>query len=305
MSPYPCSSTGDAPTSPEDETPRTSAEFPIAVPARASPRRTGIIQRVRLVTYNVNSIGARLPRLLALLDRYHPDVVCLQETKVSAESFPHLPLAGAGYRAIDHSGGRWAGVAVLVRDDHESAEAWSGLPGEAAPDEARWVEATVDGVKVVSVYVPNGQAVGTTAFAQKLVFLEAMAERAQALASMPAVICGDMNVCPSDLDVWNPREVHGSTHVTTEERSRLEAVLDTGFVDAYRRLHPDEPGFTWWDYRAGHFHKGYGLRIDLALASRPIAERLVSAQVERDFRKASTVPESKPSDHAPLIIDFG
>jgi exodeoxyribonuclease III len=259
---------------------------------------------VRLITYNVNSIGARLPRLLALLDRYRPDVVCIQETKVSTEGFPHLPLQAAGYRAVDHSGGRWAGVAVLVRDDHDPADSSIGLAGEAAPDEARWVETEVAGVRVISTYVPNGQAIGTEPFAQKLVFLDAMAERAGQLASTPAVIAGDLNVCPSDLDVWDPELVHGSTHISPDERHRLARVLDTGFVDSFRHLNPEEPGYTWWDYRAGHFHKGFGLRIDLALVSTPLAGRLVSAKVERDFRKPSTVPESKPSDHAPLVVEF-
>lgn len=219
-------------------------------------------------------------------------------------TFPHLPLEAAGYRAADQSGGRWAGVAVLVRADHGLDDVVTGLPGEVMRGEARWVEATVAGVRVVSTYVPNGQALGTEPFAQKLVFLEAMARRAGELAGEPAVIAGDMNVCPTDLDVWSPAQVHGATHITPDERGRLASVLDTGFVDAFRHLHPDEPGFTWWDYRAGHFHKGYGLRIDLALVSRPLAEGLTAARVDRDFRKPSTVPESKPSDHAPLIVEW-
>lgn len=259
---------------------------------------------MRLITYNVNSISARLPRLLALLDRYRPDIVCLQETKSSPEGFPHLPLQAAGYIAADQSGGRWAGVAVLARADLGFADASSGLPGEALPAEARWVEATVAGVRVASTYVPNGQALGTEPFAHKLTFLEAMAERAATLSAGPAIIAGDLNVCPTDLDVWDPAQVHGATHVTEDERSRLRAVIATGFVDTFRRLNPEEPGFTWWDYRAGHFHKGYGLRIDLALASTPLAQRLASASVERAFRKPTTVPESKPSDHAPLVVDF-
>lgn len=259
---------------------------------------------VRLVSYNVNSIGARLPRLLALIERLQPDVLCLQETKCEPKKFPHLPLAGAGYVAADHSGGRWAGVAVLARKDLGIEDVRLGLPGEAAPEEARWVEATVDGIRLVSTYVPNGQALDTEPFAQKLAFLEAMAKRSKTLAAGPAIIAGDMNVCPSDLDVWNPAAVHGATHITEDERGRLKAVLETGFVDTFRRLHPEEPGFTWWDYRAGHFHKGYGLRIDLVLASGPLAENLEAAEVNRAFRKPTTVPESKPSDHAPLVVDF-
>jgi exodeoxyribonuclease III len=259
---------------------------------------------VRLVTYNVNSITARLPRLLALLERHRPHLICLQETKVSAETFPHLPIQASGYQAIDHSGGRWAGVAVLARRDLACEQVAAGLPGEEAVDEARWVEADVAGVRVISTYVPNGQALGTVPFAQKLVFLEAMQRRAAELADRPTVIAGDMNVCPTDLDVWSPAQIHGATHITSDERGRLEAVLATGFVDSFRALHPDEPGYTWWDYRAGNFHKGFGLRIDLALVSEPLATRLTRAWVERDFRKVSTVPESKPSDHAPLVVEW-
>ena len=204
----------------------------------------------------------------------------------------------------DYSGGRWAGVAVLARKELGVTDVRFGLDGEAIPDEARWVEATVDGIRFVSTYVPNGQALDSEPFAQKLTFLEAMAERAGTLVSGPAVIAGDMNVCPTDLDVWNPAEVHGATHITEDERSRLRAVLATGYVDSFRHLHPDEPGFTWWDYRAGHFHKGYGLRIDLALATTGLAARLANAEVNRAFRKPTTVREAKPSDHAPLIVDF-
>lgn len=259
---------------------------------------------MRLISYNVNSLKARMPRLLALLDEYDPDLVCLQETKSSPAGFPHLELQAAGYTAIDHSGGRWAGVAILARDGAEVRDVVAGLPGAPDPHEARWVEAVVDGVQVASVYVPNGRAVGTNTFEAKLEYLAAMAERARGMARGPAVIAGDMNVCPTDLDVWSPAEVHGATHITSEERSRLESAIDAGFVDAFRAVEPEEPGYTWWDYRAGHFHKGFGLRIDLALLSRPLAARLLGAHVDRDYRKPTKVRESKPSDHAPLIVDL-
>jgi exodeoxyribonuclease-3 len=259
---------------------------------------------VRLITYNVNSISARLPRLLALLAAYEPEIVCVQETKVAPETFPHLPLQAAGYTAVDQSKGRWAGVAILARHDLAIDDVRSGLVGEVVPEEARWVEATVGGLRVVSTYVPNGQEVGSEPFAQKLTFFEAMATRAAKLAGGPTVIAGDMNVCPTDLDVWDPAQVHGATHITAQERSRFDAVLATGFVDAFRTVQPQEPGFSWWDYRAGHFHKGYGLRIDLVLVSHPLAGRLRSAEVVRAYRKPTTVPDSKPSDHAPVVVDF-
>lgn len=259
---------------------------------------------MRVITYNVNSVTTRATRIAALLEDLRPDVVCIQETKVLPATFPHLEIRAAGYQAVDHSGGRWAGVAILARSDAKIEDIATGLPGEPDPGEARWIEATVDGVRVVSVYVPNGREIGSETFAAKLEFFEAMAERAELLAAEKAVILGDMNVCPSDLDVWSVADIHGATHVTPAERTRFQAILDTGYVDAFRHLYPAAPGFTWWDYRAGHFHKGFGLRIDLALVSGPLASSLVEARVERAYRKPTTVPGTKPSDHAPLTIDF-
>lgn len=259
---------------------------------------------MRLATYNVNSISTRLTRVLAMLAAHRPDIACLQETKCTPEAFPHDEFAEAGYVAADHSGGRWAGVAVLARTEVGVRDVVTGLDGEPAPNEARWVEATVGDLRVASVYVPNGRAVGSETFRDKLAFLEAMQQRGADLADVPAVIAGDMNVCPTDLDVWDPDKVHGSTHVTDDERSRLQAVLDAGYVDTFRHLHPEEPGFTWWDYRAGAFHKGMGLRIDLVLASDPLRDRLTAAGIDRDFRKPTRVPGTKPSDHTVLLVDF-
>jgi len=257
---------------------------------------------VRLVTWNVNSLNARLPRVLEFLALHAPDVLCLQETKCTPEQFPQAELREAGYGAVHHSGGRWAGVAILAREGLTLAEPASGLPGEARADQARWIEATVDGVRVASVYVVNGQAVGTEPFAEKLVFLDAMAARVAQLhdAGTPAVIAGDFNVCPSDLDVYDPAAFAGATHVTDEERSRLRGVEQAGALrDAHEVLHPGEQQFTWWDYRQGHFHRGLGLRIDLALVSEVIAGTLTRVGIERDFRKGT-----KPSDHAPLVVEW-
>lgn len=258
---------------------------------------------MRFVTYNVNSMSTRLSRVIALLDEHKPDVAFLQETKCAPDAFPHDALQEAGYVAADHSGGRWAGVAVLARAEHGIGDVARGLPGEPDADEARWVEATVGDVRVVSTYVPNGRSLDSPAFTAKLAFLDALRDRAAELAG-PAVIAGDFNVCPTDLDVWNLAKVHGATHVTSDERARLQAALDTGYVDAFRHLHPDQTGFTWWDYRAGHFHKGYGLRIDLMLVSTDLADGLVAGQVDRAYRKPTKVPGTKPSDHAPLLIDI-
>ncbi|WP_354701102.1 Exodeoxyribonuclease III [Paraconexibacter sp. AEG42_29] len=255
---------------------------------------------MQLVTWNVNSLNARLPRVLEFLAQHGPDVVCLQETKCTPEAFPVDALREAGYEAAHHSGGRWAGVAVLARTGAVIEDVVCGLPGEAQPDQARWVEATVDGVRVVSVYVVNGQAVGTEPFAEKLQFFSAMAQRAAILSAgdVPLVIAGDMNVCPSDADVYDPAAFDGATHVTDEERAALAEVAHAGALrDAYRTVHPEpEQQFTWWDYRAGHFHKGLGLRIDLILTSEAIASTLTAVHIERDYRKGT-----KPSDHAPLV----
>jgi exodeoxyribonuclease-3 len=255
---------------------------------------------VQLVTWNVNSLKARLPRVLEFLDQHAPDIVCLQETKSAADGFPEAGLRDAGYEVAHHSGGRWAGVAVLARAGLPISDVVCGLPGEAQADQARWVEATVDGIRVASVYVVNGQAVGTEPFAEKLAFLKAMATRAAQLreAGTPVVIAGDMNVCPTDADVYDPAAFLGATHVTDEERGMLAQVAHAGGLqDAYRVVHPEpEQQFTWWDYRAGHFHKGLGLRIDLILASDDLAASLTDVQIERDYRKGL-----KPSDHVPLV----
>jgi exodeoxyribonuclease-3 len=255
---------------------------------------------VRLVTWNVNSLRARLPRVLELLAEHRPDVVCLQETKVDPAGFPRLDLAAAGYEAADHSGGRWCGVAILAPAGVPLGDVICGLPGQPSPDQARWVEATVEGVRVVSVYVPNGQAVGTPAFAEKLRFFAVAARRAAELAAAgPLVIAGDMNVAPADIDVYDPAVFAGATHVTAEERAAHAALLEAGdLTDAYRHLLGDDPGHTWWDYRAGAYHKREGMRIDHVLVSRELVASLREASVDRTYRKGP-----KPSDHAPVLVD--
>jgi exodeoxyribonuclease-3 len=253
---------------------------------------------VKLVSWNVNSLKVRLPRVLELLDAHSPDVVLLQETKCAPDAFPALELEAAGYQAVHHSGGRWAGVAILARE--EPSDVSVGLPGEPVVDEARWIEATVDGVRVVSVYVPNGRAPDTPPYDDKLRFLDAMAGRIAELSGEPLVVAGDFNVCPTDLDVYAPVAFIGATHVTPPERERFQALLEAGTVDAFRELHPDDPGFTWWDYRQGHFHRKMGLRIDAHLVSTPLADKIDSCGIDRDFRKGP-----KPSDHAPLLLELG
>ena len=274
---------------------------------------------MRLITWNVNSLKARLPRVLELLAAHRPDVLCLQETKSTGEAFPHEALAAVGYRAHDHSTGRWNGVALLTPVDVEVEGVERGLPGEPDPSEGRWIEASVpwpaspadrdaDGaagpasVRVVSTYVPNGREPGHAMFTAKLAFFARMAERAQALAAQgPTVITGDLNVAPEDRDVWDPGAFVGATHVTSEERAGLEAVVAAGYVDAFRAVAPDEVGFTWWDYRMGAFRRGMGMRIDLALVGRELT--VAGCEVDTTFRRVNAAGD-KPSDHAPLVVEL-
>ncbi len=249
---------------------------------------------MKLATWNVNSLVVRMPRVLELLERHQPDVLFMQETKSEPDAFPMLELEAAGYEAVHHSAGRWAGVALLARSEVGGVRA--GLAGEPSRDEARWLEADVDGLRVVSVYVPNGRSPDSPFYEEKLRFLDAMAERVAELSSGPLVVAGDFNVCPTELDVYDPAAFVGATHVTPPERERFQALLDAGTVDAFRQLHPDEPGFTWWDYRQGHFHRRMGLRIDAFLLSQPLAADLIECRIDRSFRKGQ-----RPSDHAPLL----
>lgn len=256
---------------------------------------------MRIATWNVNSLRQRMPRVLEFLQQHDPDVLCLQETKTAPEAFPHLEFQAAGYTAADHSRGRWAGVAIVSRSTTPPEQVTLGLPGEPMPDEARWIEATVDGIRVASTYVINGRTLEDPMFALKLEFLERMRERVTQLAGSPLVLAGDLNIAPRDEDVWSPSLFTGSTHVSPEERSRLAAILaEGGLADAYlAAAETDDHGFTWWDYRAGAFHKNLGMRIDLILVSEGFSDRIAWCGIDRDYRKGA-----KPSDHAPLLVEL-
>lgn len=259
---------------------------------------------VRAVTWNVNSLKMRMPRVLEFIELHAPDVLCLQETKAPADAFPEEELAAAGYRAVHHSAGQWAGVALLAREGLALEDPVLSLQGDPVPEEGRWCEATIEGIRFASVYVPNGRTLDSSEFPRKLAFLDAMVARVSVLeteAPDGVFVAGDMNIAPADADVYDPAAFVGGTHVSDAERDRLAAMLDGGMVDAYRALHPDEVQFTWWDYRAGNFHKGLGLRIDLALVSEAggLAGRLRACGIDRNFRKGK-----KPSDHAPLLVEL-
>lgn len=252
---------------------------------------------MRLATWNVNSVKARLPRLMEFLDAREPDVLCLQELKVADDAFPVLDVRASGYEAVVHGQRQWNGVAILARAPLVLRHA--GLPGEEDFG-ARLVAAAVGGVDVVSVYVPNGKDLGHDDFAAKLRWLQRLAGfLAESYdPAAPLVVAGDFNVCPADVDSFDPVGLAGEIFHTDEERAALTRLQEWGLVDLFRTAHPDVPGFSWWDYRGGNFHRGLGLRIDLLLGTAPVAAGLRAAAVERDFRKGP-----KPSDHAPVTVD--
>ncbi len=255
---------------------------------------------MRLATWNVNSVTARVPRLVEWLDAARPDVVCLQETKCSADAFPDDEVRALGYEVAAHGDGRWNGVAVLSRVG--LADVTRGLrdePGFPAP-EARALGVTCGGVRVWSVYVPNGREPGHDHYAYKLAWLAALRDTvgAESPGASPYAVCGDFNVAPSDDDVWDPSVFVGSTHVTPPERAALAELRDLGLRDVMPRpLKYDRP-FTYWDYRAGMFHRNEGMRIDLVYASEPLADAVTDAYVDREARKGKG-----PSDHAPVVVD--
>ena len=256
---------------------------------------------MRVATWNVNSVKQRLPRLLPWLDERQPDVVCLQETKLADDAFHELldaELDQRGYQAAVHGQGRWNGVAILSRaglDDVVTGLA--GAPGFPEP-EARAVAATCGGIRIHSVYVPNGRSPGSEHYQYKLAWLATLTE---VVAGGPesALVCGDMNIAPTDADVFDPAAYVGQTHVTPPERDALAKLEGLGLHDVVRDRWPSERVFSYWDYRAGMFHQNLGMRIDLVLASDPVAARVKAAWVDRQARKGTG-----PSDHAPVIVDL-
>jgi exodeoxyribonuclease-3 len=266
------------------------------------PGTTGDRTPLRLATWNVNSIGARLPRLLDWLETRSPDVACLQELKCTEDAFPHLPVQALGYSTAIHADGRWNGVAILSRvgltEVRRGLLDEPGFPGV----ESRAVAATCGDLRVVSVYVPNGRTPHDPHYAYKLAWLDALTSTVAAdLTTAPRlVVTGDFNVAPTDADVWDPAVFAGSTHVTPAERDRLAALRDLGLIDVVPRPGKGPNPFTYWDYRAGAFHKDMGMRIDHVYASIPVAQQVTDAWVDREARKGKG-----PSDHAPVIVDLG
>jgi exodeoxyribonuclease-3 len=275
---------------------------------------------MRIATWNVNSLKARLEKVEWWLSRAEPDLLLMQETKLTDEDAPVMAFAMAGYDLVHHGEGRWNGVALAVRQgmtvtdvvtnfgDGPVRNSGPGAPAAIAEedfdpsDEARMLGAVVDGIRVVTLYAPNGRVVGSPFYEGKLrwfdrvrAWLDETRDPAEQL-----ILGGDLNVAPTDADVWDAKAVHGGTHVSGPERDAFGRLLEWGLVDAYRSRRAEPGRFTWWDYRAGNFHKNLGMRIDHLLVSRGLADRVVWAEFDREARKGTPIP----SDHAPLLVDL-
>jgi exodeoxyribonuclease III len=253
---------------------------------------------MQIATWNVNSLRVRLPHVLDWLKANPVDVLGLQELKLPDADFPHAAFAELGYRAVANGQKTYNGVALLARS--ELHDPCSDLPG-FGDEQKRVIEATVSGVRVVSVYVPNGQAVGSDKYDYKLRWLSALRAHLAGLLQRhdQVAVVGDYNVAPADLDVHDPAAWHEQVLCSTPERDAFRALLRLGFVDCYRLAAPEDPGFTWWDYRAAAFRRNLGLRIDHVLASAPLAADLKGCRVDAAPRRLE-----RPSDHAPVIATF-
>ncbi len=253
---------------------------------------------MRVATWNVNSLTARFERVSQWLEEHAPDVLCMQETKQDDDKFPFDGFAALGYEAVHHGEGRWNGVAIASRVGIEGAR--RGFGADEDEHGARFVSAVCGGVEVMSCYVPNGRALDDPFYEKKLAWLDRLATHVGPIATSRAlIVAGDFNVAPEDVDVWDPAALEGQTHVTAPERDRVRALQALGLDDVLRTRLGDEQVFTWWDYRNGAFHRGWGLRIDLMLCSSAVTSGLKDVFVDRNARKGV-----KPSDHAPVVVDF-
>jgi exodeoxyribonuclease III len=266
---------------------------------------------MRIATWNVNSLKARLDKVCWWVERARPDVLMMQETKLADTDAPVGPFRDLGYELAHHGEGRWNGVAIASRCGVAGVVTNFGEPRQAprTPDvgddeplaEARMIAADCGGVRVVCVYAPNGRVVGSPFYEAKLAWYARLLRWFEDAANPeePLVVGGDFNVAPEDEDVWDPTAAHGGTHVSPPEREAFAKLCRWGLVDVYRKHHPEPDRYTWWDYRAGNFHKNIGMRIDHLLATRPLAERTLWAEIDREARKGKPIP----SDHAPLLVD--
>ncbi len=255
---------------------------------------------MRIATWNVNSLKVRLPRVEAWVDEVRPDVLLMQETKLTDSAFPGLPFQALGYEYAHHGQGQWNGVAILSRVGIENVVA-NFADGDAADADARVLTATCGGVRCTSVYVPNGRSLEDPHYTYKLAWLDRLRRQLDRTCTpdQPIAIGGDFNIAPTDVDVWNGAKAQGNTHVSAPERESLDRLKAWGLSDLFRQMHPDGSFYSWWDYRAGDFHMGRGMRIDYILGSAPLQAAARWAIVDRNARKGT-----QPSDHAPVIIDL-
>jgi exodeoxyribonuclease-3 len=261
----------------------------------------GSVGHVLVVTWNVNSLKARMERVVPWVQDNAPDVLCLQETKMAQDAFPTEVFAELGYESAHVGEGRWNGVAIMSKVGLDDVAA--GFTDDDEPDaEARLVWATCGGVRIACAYVPNGRSLDNDHYRYKLEWLARLRRNLvdghdpQA----PLVVTGDFNIAPDDRDVWDPAAFEGATHVSEPERQALAGLMEWGLVDVFRQHHDEAGVFSWWDYRGGSFHKGEGMRIDLVLASAPLAGHCTSIRIDRNARKGKPTP----SDHAPVLAEF-
>jgi len=267
---------------------------------------------MRIATWNVNSLKARIDKVWWWLERAQPDVLLMQETKLADDAAPVGEFAQRGYQLAHHGEGRWNGVAIASRSGVDDVVSNFGaeLRPAATPDvpddeplrEARMISAVCGGVRVVSVYAPNGRTLDSPFYRAKLAWYERLARWLHETRSPdePLVVGGDFNVAPTDADVWDAAACHGGTHVSADERAAFARLCSWGLRDAYRLHHQQPARFSWWDYRAGYFQKNFGMRIDHLLVSSRVAERMLGSEIDREARKGKPTP----SDHAPVFIDL-
>jgi exodeoxyribonuclease-3 len=260
-----------------------------------------VVQRVKLASYNINGIRARMPRLLEWLDREKPDIVCLQELKCADEALPIADIEGAGYGAVWHGQKGFNGVAILAKGDSPDLRR-VGLPGDPDDTHSRYIEAEANGVIIGSLYLPNGNPIGTEKFDYKLNWMERLSAHARALLAeeRPVVLAGDWNVVPEDRDVFSARATANDAVMQPETRAAWRQLLHQGWTDALRALHPrEEKLYTFWDYTAGCWQRDLGFRLDHLLCSPEAADRLQSAGVDKWARG-----EENASDHAPAWVEL-
>jgi len=254
---------------------------------------------MRIATWNINGLRARLEYVLHWLQSRKPDIVGLQELKLTDDLFPYAAFEAEGYHAVTNTQKAWNGVSILSRSEPQALRV--GLPGQEDQG-ARLIAATVENISFITAYCPNGKSLDHPDFGRKLEWFDSLAHEMDQRYSPtdPLVLCGDFNICPGHLDSWNESELKGRIFHTDEERGRFQRLIDWGLVDVYRELLPGGRDFSWWDYRAGAFYRNHGLRIDLILASRPILERVTKVEIDRDYRKKKEGLTA--SDHAPVIV---